>query len=220
MRFLHHREAGLPKESYFTTREVDFLRTLASVSFPTHTAWATLNYPGSQTLPLHIVALPYPLPVEFLPKINFLHDQMLQDKVQHGYIDPNVTYEHRQAHLWMVTMQEDVHLPVGQTLFLADSIRTEGNQPPPADPEPSPPGLRLKIEPKPIQEKKRELAVFDESRVARWWLFHTWIKPQYRDHKIFKSSVDYFRKWHPGFVLRERQPSLINALKMHPEHLP
>ena len=220
MRFLHYRDSGLPKESYFTTRELHFLRTLASVAFPAHTAWAPLDYPGNDTLPLQIVSLAYPLPPEFLSKINFLHDGMLNDKVLHGYIDPNVTYEHRQAHLWLVTLDDDVHLPVGQTIFLADMLPGEGTPEASPEPESYPTELRLKVESKPIEEKRREAAVFNESRVARWWLFHTWLQPQYRDQKIFKSSVGYFREWHPGFVLREREPHLMSALKLHPEHLP
>ena len=220
MRFLSHRASGLPKESFFSNQELNFLHTLASVAFPSHAAWADLKYPGSDTLPLQIIPLAYPLPDEFISRIEFLHNSMLEDKVIHGYIEPNVSYEHRQGHLWLVSMSDNVHCPIGQTTFLADLRRQDEIEQAPAEPEPHPTGLRLKKEPMPGAENRMTHTVFDESKVARWWLFHTWIKPQYRDHKIFTASVDWFRKWHPGFVLREREPRLMNALKMYPEHLP
>jgi len=220
MSFLSDQKSGLPKESFFTTHELDFLHVLASVAFPTHAAWAELKYPGSNTLPLQIIPLAYPLPDEFLSRINYLHDLMLEDKVAHSYIEPNVSYEHRQGHLWLLSMNDDVHLPIGQTIFLADIRRAGEIQQVPVETTVYPSELRLKTEPWTSAETRPAQTVFDETTVARWWLLHTWIKPQYRYHKIFKSSVDYFREWHPGFVLREREPGLAYALKMYPEHLP
>ena len=222
MHFRRHRGPALARESYYTAEELQFLHTVASVSFPGHPPWCELAYPGSGFLTVEIIAVTYPLPSGLLPPLERLHERMNDDKVIQGYIEPHVSYEHRQGHLWVAAIGEGVHLPIGQTIFLADSHPSEPVDRPAAQPVAGTGELHLKIEPEPdpAQEQSAAQPVFDETKVVRWWLFHTWLMPEYRNRKIFKCSVGYFRQWHPGFVLREHEPRLKSALRIHPEHLP
>lgn len=70
-----------------------------------------------------------------------------------------------------------------------------------------------------LAEKRKADSILGGGFVTKWWLLYTWIKPAYRSQKIFQSSLDYFRAWHPHFVLRDNTPVLMAALKKHPEHI-
>ena len=195
------------------------MRSAAGLRFPGHNVWEPLGYPGRETLPVHIMPLIHPLSPQLQTPLDELHERMRNDNVLHGFIEPYVRYEHRQGHIWVAGIDHEKFLPIGQTIFLAELKR-------PVEAEPSAPaekpsdGPVLRLVAKAPEETRHEEGLFDEKRVARWWLFYTWIQPAYRFHKIFKFSVDYFHRWHPDFVLRESAPALMEGLKQHPEHLP
>ena len=112
---------------------------------------------------------------------------MWDDGVMHGYTETKFQHDHRQGHLWLVTLGIGRFVPIGQSIFLA--------------------------------EKRRADDVFGGGFVSKWWLLNTWIKPAYRNQKIFRASIEYFQAWHPHFTMRDATPSLRFALKEHPEHL-
>jgi hypothetical protein len=70
-----------------------------------------------------------------------------------------------------------------------------------------------------LAEKRMADANLGGGFVSKWWLHYSWIKPAYRNQKIFQSSLDYFQAWHPHFTLRDTTPTLVSAFKKHPEHL-
>ena len=71
-----------------------------------------------------------------------------------------------------------------------------------------------------VAEKRRAEMHLGGGFVSKWWMVYTWLRPAYRNQRIFLSSLDYFRHWHPHFVARESSPFLVKAFKEHPEHLP
>lgn len=219
MKLWHHRPLGPERSTYFSEQEFLSLRTAASARFRNRSSGEPVRYPGSQTLPIYVLPLAYPLPEDALQPMANLKACMVSDNVLHGYLRADVDYEHRQGHIWVAILDGDKYLPIGQTIFLAEI--TYPAEKPPTPTEPPPPGeFRLKLE-APVEKKKSPAGQWvDEALISKWWLFYTWILPPYRQHRIFKSSVDYFSAWHPGFILREREPHLMSALKENPEHLP
>jgi len=176
-----------PRETYFTRRELRFLRDCSSESFPGHPVWKFLKYPGYFTLPVYLLALPHPYPDELISPIEALHQEMRADCVPHGYMETRFQHDHRQVHLWVARIGMRKYIPVGQTLFLA--------------------------------EKRRADSLLGGGFVSKWWLLYSWIKPAYRNQKIFQSSLEYFQEWHPHFTLRDSTPAIRAALKNNPEHL-
>ena len=70
-----------------------------------------------------------------------------------------------------------------------------------------------------LAEKRKADNILGGGFVSKWWLLYSWIKPAYRNQKIFQSSLEYFRTWHPHFTLRDNTPVLMSALKQYPEHI-
>ena len=176
-----------PRSSYYTRRELKFLRECSGKNFPEQTVWTRLKYPGSFTLPVYLFARPTPFPEELAAPVTTLHQEMRSDGVPHGNMEMSYQHDHRQVHLWVAKLGIRKYLPIGQTLFLA--------------------------------EKRRAESVLGGGFVSKWWLLYTWIKPAYRNQKIFQSSLDYFRTWHPHFTVRDNTPALNAALKNYPEHI-
>ena len=114
-----------PRETYYTRREIGFLRDCSAENFPGQAVWKLLKYPGSFTLPIYLLALPTPFPDELGSPLENLHKHMRDDGVAHGYMETSYQQDHRQVHLWVVKLGIGKFLPVGQSLFLAEKRRAD-----------------------------------------------------------------------------------------------
>ena len=70
-----------------------------------------------------------------------------------------------------------------------------------------------------LAEKRKAESILGGGFVSKWWMLYSWLKPAYRNQKIFQSSIEYFRTWHPHFTLRDTTPAMIAAFKNLPEHI-
>jgi hypothetical protein len=207
-----HRLFGrldVPTGSCIKERDIARAREIAATEAPGMSSWYALPYPGEQTLPVYLLPVVRELPESLHGPMKELKGAMQQAGAPLSSYRGFDLQKDCQVHVWLASLAKGVYLPIGQVIFVREERRRFAQSASASDSDIGE-GLRL------ASSSGVDNGGF---MTQTWWLRQPWLRPAYRCQKIFRSSVPYFKEWHPGFLLKDPPVVLARSLKDYPEHI-